>query len=65
MPDRQGLSYIGNAAFGATGIAQVRWVDLGADLRFQVDLDGNGTSDMEMVLQGLAGQTMTSGDFLL
>ncbi len=64
-PGRQALSYIGNAALGATGAAQVRWGDSGSDLRVQIDLDGNGTSDMEVVLQGLAGQSLTSGDFLL
>jgi hypothetical protein len=36
----------------------------GADLLVQMDLDGNGVADMEIVLQGLAGQSMTAGDLL-
>ena len=37
----------------------------GPDLLLQVDIDGNGTVDMEVVMQGLAGQTLTSADFML
>lgn len=58
------FSFIGTAAFAVGGGAQVRHTDSGADLLVQMDLDGNGAADMEIVLQGLAGQTMTAGDFL-
>ena len=62
---RQALTYINTAAFSATGTAQVRYGVSGADLLVQVDLDGNGTADMEIVLQGASTQTLTSGDFML
>ncbi len=62
---RQALSYISTAAFSATGTAQVRYAASGADLLVQVDLDGDGTSDMEIVLAGAGGQTLTGGDFML
>jgi hypothetical protein len=59
------FSFIDSVAFTNGGGAQVRYADSGSDLLVQMDLDGNGVADMEIVLQGLAGQTMTSGDFLL
>ena len=62
---RQALTYIDTAAFSATGAAQVRYGVSGADLLVQVDLDGNGTADMEIVLQGAGTQSLTSGDFML
>ncbi|MFM5948850.1 MAG: beta strand repeat-containing protein [Novosphingobium sp.] len=61
---RQALTYVGTGAFSATGQAEVRWADLGADLRVYVDLDGNGTSDMEMLLVGAGNQTLSGTDFL-
>jgi hypothetical protein len=64
-PGHQALSYIGNTAFHATGAAEIRWQTAGADLRVDVDLDGNGTTDMQIFLSGLGGGTLTSGDFLL
>lgn len=65
-PDIQNyaFSFIGTAAFAVGGGAQVRYANSGADLLVQMDLDGNGAADMEIVLQGLAGQTMSAGDFL-
>jgi Ca2+-binding RTX toxin-like protein len=62
---RQALNYIGTAAFANNGSAQVRWTDLGADLRVEVDLDGNGSADMQMLLVGAGAQTLTATDFLL
>lgn len=64
-PGRQALSFINTAAFSATGTAQVRYGVSGADLLLQVDLDGNGTADMEIILDTAAAQTLTSGDFIL
>jgi Ca2+-binding RTX toxin-like protein len=58
------LGFIGNSAFGAGGTGQIRYATSGADMLVQFDLDGNGTSDMEIVLQGLAGQTLSVNDFL-
>jgi Ca2+-binding RTX toxin-like protein len=62
---RQVLSFIDNQAFHAAGAAEVRYAVSGADLLVQVDLDGNGTSDMEIVLLGASAQTLTGGDFML
>lgn len=61
---RQTLTFIDGQAFSANGTAEVRWADLGADLRVYVDLDGNGTSDMEMLLVGAGTQTLTATDFV-
>jgi Ca2+-binding RTX toxin-like protein len=65
-PDIQNytLSFIGTSAFGAGGVGQIRYASSGSDMLVQFDLDGNGTSDMEIVLQGLAGQTLSVNDFL-
>lgn len=62
---RQALSFIDTAAFTATGAAQVRYGTSGADLLVQVDLDGNGTADMEIVLLGASAQPLSGGDFML
>ena len=61
---RQALTYVGTGAFSATGQSEVRWADLGTDLRVYVDLDGNGTSDMEMLLVGAGNQTLSATDFM-
>ncbi len=62
---RQALSFIGTAAFGATGSAQLRYADSGGDTLVQIDLNGDGAADMEIVLVGHAGQALTGTDFLL
>ena len=62
---RQALTFIDTLAFSATGTAQVRYGVSGADLLVQVDLDGNGTADMEIVLDGASAQTLTGSDFML
>lgn len=62
---RQALTFIDTLAFSATGTAQVRYSVSGADLLVQVDLDGNGTADMEIVLDGASAQPLTGSDFLL
>jgi hypothetical protein len=31
----------------------------------QADINGDGVADMEVILQGLAGQTLTTADFVL
>lgn len=60
-----GFSFIGNNTFSHTNAAEIRFQNSGGDLLVQVDVDGNGTADMEIVLLGLANQTLTGGDFLL
>jgi uncharacterized protein (TIGR01370 family) len=62
---RQGLTFIDGAAFTATGIAELRYAAVGADLLVQIDLDGNGIADMEVVLVNSNGQTLTNADFVL
>ena len=64
LAGRQLLSFIGTGAFSATGTGEARYIDLGSDLLVQVDLDGNGTVDMEMMLQGSGAQTLSGTDFL-
>ena len=54
----------GNAAFSG-GAAQLRYTNSGADLLVQADIDGDGIADMEIILQGLNGGTLTAGDFIL
>jgi Ca2+-binding RTX toxin-like protein len=61
----QAFTFIGNAAFGNTGVAQIRFTDSFGDLLVQADVNGDGIADMEIILQGLAGQTMTAADFVL
>ena len=61
---RQTLTFIGTSNFVANGIAQVRFSDLGADLRVDVDLDGNGVADMQMLLVGAGAQVLGAADFL-
>jgi len=65
-PDIQSytLNFIGSSAFGATGASQIRYGTSGADMLVQFDLDGNGSSDMEILLLGRAGQTLSASDFL-
>jgi Ca2+-binding RTX toxin-like protein len=63
---RQAAQYIDTAAFSGVGYAELRYSVSGADLLVQVDLDGNGTADMEIVLDNAAAtQVLSSGDFLL
>ena len=50
--------------FVANGTGQLRYTDSGADMLVQIDLNGDGAADMQIVLAGRAGQGMTSTDFL-
>jgi Ca2+-binding RTX toxin-like protein len=61
----QAFAFLGTAAFGATGTGQIRFQNSGADLLVQLDVNGDGAADMEVVLQGLAGQVLTGADFVL
>jgi Ca2+-binding RTX toxin-like protein len=61
----QGFAFIGMAEFGATGTAQIRFYDAGADLQVEADVDGDGIADMEIILQGLGGQLLTADSFNL
>jgi autotransporter-associated beta strand protein len=61
----QGFVFVDTVAFTANGIAQIRWVDLGADLRVEADINGDGTADMHILLQGAGAQVLTVADFVL
>ncbi|MFM5950769.1 MAG: M10 family metallopeptidase C-terminal domain-containing protein [Novosphingobium sp.] len=63
-PGRQTISFIGTAAFAVNGTAQARYVDSGADTLVQIDLNGDGAADMQIVLVGHAGQALAGTDFL-
>jgi Ca2+-binding RTX toxin-like protein len=65
LPGVQVPTFIGTTAFVSNGSAQVRWTTAGGDLRVEIDADGNGLADMHIVLQGLAGQSLSQSDFLL
>lgn len=64
-PGDQAFAYAGTGAFLGGGTASIRWVDLGADLRVEADVDGNGTADMYVLLQGAGTQVLTAADFVL
>lgn len=61
----QGFAFVGNAVFSGAGAAQIRYINSGADLLLQADIDGDGIADMEVILQGQAGGTLTPADFIL
>lgn len=61
----QAFNFVGTGAFANTGVGQVRYANSGADLIVQADVNGDGVADMEIILQGLNGQTMTAADFVL
>ncbi|MFM5950771.1 MAG: putative Ig domain-containing protein [Novosphingobium sp.] len=65
LAGRQALSFIGTGAFATNGSAQVRYADSGSDTLVQIDLNGDGAADMQIVLVGHAGQALAGTDFLL
>lgn len=56
-------SFIGSGAFHASGVAEIHAIASGGNTLIQVDNDGNGTSDMEVLLTGSIALTAT--DFML
>ena len=61
----QGFAFVGNGAFSGGGAASIRYANSGADLLVQADINGDGIADMEIILQGLNGGTLTGADFIL
>jgi Ca2+-binding RTX toxin-like protein len=61
----QSFVFVDTVAFTNNGVAQIRWADLGADLRVEADLNGDGVADMHIVLEGAGAQVLTAGDFIL
>lgn len=64
-PGIDAFSYIDTQDFHANGAAEIRYDNSGADIVVQVDANGDGVVDMAIVLQGLGGGTLSSGDFLI
>ncbi len=62
---RQAVSFVGTAAFAVNGTAQARYSTSGANLLVEIDVNGDGVADMNIVLAGLGGQTLNGTDFLL
>jgi autotransporter-associated beta strand protein len=61
----QAFVFVDTVAFTNNGIAQIRWVDLGADLRVEADINGDGVADMQVLLQGAGAQVLSAADFVL
>ena len=61
----QAFVFVDTLAFTNNGIPQIRWVDLGADLRVEADANGDGVADMHILLQGAGAQVLTAADFIL
>ncbi len=61
----QAFGFVGTAAFANTGVGQIRYQDSGSNLLVQADVNGDGVADMEVILLGRAGQTLTAADFVL
>jgi Ca2+-binding RTX toxin-like protein len=61
----QAFAFVGTGAFSGGGAGSIRYQNSGADEFVQADVNGDGISDMEIVLQGLAGGTLTAADFVL
>lgn len=58
-----GFSFIGSNTFSHSNSPEIRFGVNGSDLLVQVDVDGDGSANMEIVLQGLGAQTLTATDF--
>jgi autotransporter-associated beta strand protein len=61
----QGFTFIGTSAFNSNGVAKIRYTDLGADLRVEADVNGDGVADMHILLVGAGAGTLSAGDFVL
>jgi serralysin len=61
----QAFNFVGTGAFSGGGAGSIRYQNSGGNLLVQVDVDGNGTADMEIILAGRAGGTLTTADFVL
>jgi autotransporter-associated beta strand protein len=61
----QAFAFVGTGAFIGGGAGSIRYQNSGADLLVLVDVDGNGTAEMSIVLAGRSGQTLTVADFVL
>lgn len=58
-----GLTFVGTDAFLANGIGQIRYFDSGNNIRVQVDVFGNGSTDMQFTMYNI--QELSVEDFIL
>ncbi len=65
MAGDQAFTFVGTGAFSGGGVGSIRYSDLGADLRVEADVNGDGIADMHVMLQGAGLQTLTVADFVL
>ncbi len=56
------LSFIGSGLYSNTA-GEVRVATVGADSRVRIDVDGDGATDVNIVIEGVTG--LTALDFLL
>jgi serralysin len=61
----QAFTFVGTSAFTGGGVGSIRYSDLGADLRVEADVNGDGVADMHVLLQGAGLQTLSVTDFVL
>lgn len=61
----QSFAFVGSGAFSGGGAASIRYTNSGADILVQADVNGDGVADMEIILQGLSGSTLSAADFVL
>ena len=58
----QAFDFIGSAGFSGTK-GELRYQDVGSDLRVQADTNGDGNADFEIVLRNIS--TLSADDFIL
>jgi Ca2+-binding RTX toxin-like protein len=59
----QAFAFAGTGTFSGGGVGSIRYQNSGTDLLVQIDVDGNGSADMEIILEGLSGQTLIGSSF--
>ena len=63
LAGNQAYSYIGTAAFSATGLSQVRYVVQGTDVLVEIDTTRDQIADQTLLLYGVSA--LTAADFIL
>jgi Ca2+-binding RTX toxin-like protein len=60
----QAFNFVGTGNFGG-GAGSIRYENSGANLLVKVDINGDGSTDMEIILVGRAGGILSATDFVL